>query len=197
MFCERKQNRYIFSRPYKVFCLGFLLIQGCLIKHARALLVLSPTGNRLPTIASFLSCDSLTPQIRPGCLMTASHLSAHTNPLTERQPAGTVAPPLTLTAFSDWMSLSKRVLSSVQGWVSRTTVGAQLHSCGLGWSWSASSGVWLQFASYIYSPGSFRNSYSVTSTEQWLTWTITNRNKNIYTTRVQDSRENGIIKEKG
>lgn len=76
----------------RYFVWVFFLIQGCLIKHARALLVLSPTRNRLPTIASFLSCDSLTPQIRPGCLMTASHLSAHTNSLTARQLARDISP---------------------------------------------------------------------------------------------------------
>lgn len=107
MFCKRKQNRSIFSRPYKVFCLGFLLIQGCLIKHVRALLVLSLTRNRLPTIASFLSCDSLTPQIRPGCLMTASHLSAHTNSLTETQPA-LLCSPAFYTHGLLWLDVSKQ-----------------------------------------------------------------------------------------
>lgn len=56
------------TRLFNKTCLGFLL-------------VLSPTRNRLPTIASFLSCDSLTPQIRPARLRTASQpfSAAHTN----------------------------------------------------------------------------------------------------------------------
>lgn len=53
--------------------LDFCQSQQCLIKHVLILLVLSPARNWLPSIASFLSCDSHTPQIRPGRLMTASH----------------------------------------------------------------------------------------------------------------------------
>lgn len=76
-YADASKNGKIFLHPYKAarqFSFFSSLTKGCLIKHARALLVLSPTRNRLPTIASFLSCDSLTPQIRPGRLMTASHL---------------------------------------------------------------------------------------------------------------------------
>lgn len=87
------KNGNIFLHPYKVARhFFFFLTKGCLIKHARVLLVLSPTRNRLPTIASFLSCDSLTPQIRPGRLMTASHLPAHTNSRRARQPAKSSSP---------------------------------------------------------------------------------------------------------
>lgn len=87
------KNGHIFLHPYRVVCqFFFFLTKGCLIKHARVLLVLSPTRNRLPTIASFLSCDSLTPQIRPGRLMTASHLPAHTNSRRARQPAESPSP---------------------------------------------------------------------------------------------------------
>lgn len=37
VYCEGKQNRSNFLRPYKVFCLLFLLLLACLIKHARVL----------------------------------------------------------------------------------------------------------------------------------------------------------------
>lgn len=56
---------------------------------------------------------------------------------------------------SDWMSLSKRVLSFIYDWVVRTTVRAQQHGCVLGWSWSASSWVWLHFSLLYKQPREF------------------------------------------
>ena len=68
--------------------LDFCWSQRCLIKHALIPLELSPARNRLPSVASFLSCDSHTPQIRPGRLMTASQLLLEQTILERRQAAG-------------------------------------------------------------------------------------------------------------
>lgn len=94
------------------------------------------------------------------------------------------------------MSLSRRISTASLDWRTRPTISCQflvisvrLHLEILppefGWSHS------------INVPGSFRNPHSVTSTEQWLTWAITNLYKNTHRPWIRNNRGKEIIKRKG
>jgi len=94
------------------------------------------------------------------------------------------------------MSLSRRISTASLDWRTRPTISCQFLAIPVrlhleilppefGWSHS------------INVPGSFRNPHSVTSTEQWLTWAITNLYKNTHRPWIRNNRGKEIIKRKG
>ncbi len=94
------------------------------------------------------------------------------------------------------MSLSRRMSTASRDWPKLPTISCQFPIVSIrlhlevlppefGWSLS------------INVPGSFRNPHSVITTEQWLTWAITNLYKNTHRPWIQNSRGKDIIKRKG
>ncbi len=84
--------------------------------------MLSPARNWLPSIASFLSCDSHTPQIRPGRLMTASQLLlVQTIQAGERTTSYDEAPPPRW--FADTLlDVAKEKILTTLSWLERWKV---------------------------------------------------------------------------
>lgn len=124
-FVFRKQTilRHQISMHICIF-LDFSQSQHCLIKHVLILLVLSPARNWLPSIASFLSCDSHTPQIRPGRLMTASQLLlVQTIQASEReQPVAATQNSASVRISGTLLDVAKGKILTPLSWLDRQNV---------------------------------------------------------------------------
>lgn len=157
--------------------------------------MLSPARNWLPSIASFLSCDSHTPQIRPGRLMTASQLLlVQTIQVWKRTPSKDELSPAPEPTSHSLLDVVKGKILDTFLWLDYGNVAHFYHSRLWLNCLPMHSSVGLSL--HINTAGSFRKSHSAVKTEQWLTWTITNLYLNIHI-RVQDSREGERIEKKG